>query len=168
MFTKDTCPGYFSSWKHYRKRAQLRLLQRKHAGLTGTEGDREGETLSLLSQYQTFPMSVSVCDSPQPPLSCPVHTCQYTFLFPPLSSHLLLFSLPLPSHRGDQLTATSWGGLEASCPCPRDLLASSLNRMDRDGMIHSHMSVYTQTCDIYKVTGGFTLTRKTGITAQFT
>lgn len=47
MSAKDTRTGYFSAWKSYRKRAQL---QGKHAGLEGTEGDREGVMFDLSSQ----------------------------------------------------------------------------------------------------------------------
>ena len=122
--------------------------------------ENEGLMWALLCLQQTFPMSLSANESPQPPLSCHIHTCQFP-------SHLLLSSLP--SQRGDQLTATSWGGPEASCPCPRALLASGLDRMERDPVIPSHSTLHAHrhAINTYKLEGGLRLNRKTVISVQF-
>lgn len=83
--------------------------------------------------------------SPQPPLCWPIHTCLFPFLSPPVSSS------PSSHLSGEsQLTATSWRGLEASCPRPRASLASGLSRMDRDRVVHTHSTLCTHTGRPYR------------------
>lgn len=110
------------------------------AGWRETEGETEGERGRVMCAFICITdlpnVTVSQRESPTPTL---------------LSHPHLPISLPLPSRlclplpEGDQLTATSWGGPEASCPCPRALLASVLDRMDRDRVIHCHSTLHAHT-----------------------
>lgn len=89
--------------------------------------------------------------NPQSPVpSTPANSSSSPLLF---LCRLLLFP------EGDQLTATSWGGPEASCLCQRNLLASGLHRMDRAAALHSHSTLpaLRHVTNIYKLGGGFGL-----------
>lgn len=109
----------------------------------------------FISLTDLLNVTVSQLEPPTPPVpSTPAN-------FP--SSPLLSPTLLLPLPEGDQLTATSWGGPEASCPCPRALLASGLDRMDRDRLNHSHSALHAHrhvsVTNIYNQGGGFSLRR---------
>lgn len=121
--------------------------------------EREGgSNVGFLHLYnRPFQCHCQLEGAPNPLLSllpCPIHTCQFPSC-PPLPSRL---RLPLP--KGDQLTATSWRGSEASWPRPRAALASGLGRMRRDTMIHSRGALRGHTGHVtntYKTKGRFSL-----------
>lgn len=94
-------------------------------------GHAEGVIGAVACLQQTLPMSLSGDESPCSPVpSTPAK---------PPPPHLFLSCLSLP--KWDQLTATSWGASEASWPFPRASLASGLDRMNEDAVIHSHSTL---------------------------
>lgn len=110
--------------------AANQLLEGKWAGWR-ERGSSVGPFISITdlpNVTNSQPPTPTLLSHPHLPISLPL---------PPLASPPVSCSSPSPP-RGDQLTATSWGGPGASCPCPGALLASGPDRTDRDTVIGSH------------------------------
>lgn len=105
----------------------------------------------LVSLKQTVPMSLSAGVNFQPPTPVPFTPANFPpapHLFPPVSSP--------PSSLPKRGSADSYilGRFRASWPCPRAMLASGLDRMDSDTVIHSRSpptKAHRHVTNIYKL-----------------
>lgn len=106
---------------------------------------------ALVSLKQTVPMSLSAGVNFQPPTPVPFTPANFPpapHLFPPVSSP--------PSSLPKRGSADSYilGRFRASWPCPRAVLASGLDRMDSDTVIHSRSpptKAHRHVTNIYKL-----------------